>query len=46
MSDETEIKLLPQPVPSFSNRLCIECGEWMASGGTRCEDCQEDESYD
>lgn len=23
-------------------RQCIECGEWAASGGPRCEDCQED----
>lgn len=38
--------LLPQPAPSFSNRSCIDCGEWSASGGARCEDCQEAYDYD
>lgn len=36
------ITLLPQPVPSFSNRACADCGEWSASGGPLCEDCAED----
>ncbi len=37
-----QITLAPQPAPSFSNRACIECGEWSASGGPRCEDCEEE----
>lgn len=33
------VVLNPQPCPSHSNRACIDCGEWAASGGGRCEDC-------
>lgn len=40
------LPLLPQPVPSFANRACIECGEWSASGGTSCEDCAEESVWD
>lgn len=46
MTEPQEIILLPQPAPSFANIACIECGEWSASGGTRCEDCQEDCEHD
>jgi|SRR6185369_6542587 len=42
----TDIKIAPQPTPSFTNRACVDCGEWAASGGPRCEDCQEDSELD
>ncbi len=41
-TDTSEIVWLPQQVPSFANYACIECGEWSASGGLRCEDCEYD----
>lgn len=34
--------LQPQPCPSHSNRACVDCGKWAASGGSRCEDCEEE----
>lgn len=44
--DLSDIILLPQPAPSFTNRACNDCGEWAASGGTLCEDCEEEAQYD
>jgi len=39
--------MMPIQVPSFSNnRPCIDCGEYSASGGLRCEDCQEEHEMD
>lgn len=45
-TETRELVLQPQPVPSFANRAGIDCGEWSASGGPRCEDCEEDSLYD
>lgn len=49
---ETVAGVSPHPgflyccVGNFPERACIECGQWAASGGLRCEDCQEDSLYD
>lgn len=46
MSEYKEIVLLPMICGGPDNRACVDCGEWAASGGTRCEDCEEDAQYD